>query len=218
MTRLDGPIIPNQPYVYCKADLEQKKIHHVDGTDIDLYIENKFNENLRERNPNYATVIYVPNVTHFTGYDKKQYPQILQPGDLVCLQHFQLQGHSNESLEEIEDVDGMPLFRVDLKEVYFKINEGKPELLSDYTLCEYETAKTITDAGVILPETAIDPYRRSSKRAIVVQVSESVENINEGDVIYYSDFADYELEFDGKKLLKISAGDILAKVINSIEL
>lgn len=202
---------PAANYVYCKADLEQKKNHHIEGTDITLYIETKFNENLRERNPNYAEVVYIPEEDYFCGYEKyRKYRQDLKPGDQICVQHFQLVDHSGESLAELEDFNGEQLFRVDLKEVYFKIVDGEPVMLSNFLLCERPEAKTVTDGGIIIPEVAQDGYNRVAKRAIVRYVSDQIRaEINPGDEILFTEFADYEVEFNGKKYLKIASDEVL---------
>lgn len=208
--------VPNSQYVLCTANLEQKKTYHIPGTEIDLLIENKYNDNYRERNPNYAEVVYIPNSNKFQGYEKyRHYDQILKPGDKVCVQHFQLIDDRNESKAIAEDFDGKPLFLVDLREVYFKIVKNKPVPLSNYTLCEYaDPLKDKTSSGLFIPEIAQEQERRNSKQVIVKYVSEfvkkqGVNSVSPGDRVLFIDYADYELEFDGKKYLKIASDEIL---------
>lgn len=210
-----GPngVIPKLPYVIVKADLDQKKKHIVPGTDVELIIENQYNENLRERNPNYAEVVYSSEEDEFMGYDNKKFKNILKPGDRICLQHFQLLDHSNNSQAVAIDSQGEQLFIVDIKEVYFKIDEinriDTPVMLSDYTLCERTEVENITEEGILIPDSAYDQYHRSSGRAIVDFKSDTVDSVEVGDVILYEKYADYELEFNGKTYLKISESEIL---------
>lgn len=206
---------PNKQYVICTADLDQKKNHKIENTEITLYLETKYNNNYRERNPNYATVVYVPEQDKFDGWDiGREYDQILKPGDRICVQHFQLIDDYLESKQVAEGPNGEPLFFVDLREVYFKIVDDKPILLSNFTLCEYaDDLKEKTDSGFIIPDIAKEQIRRDSRRARVIYISDFAKRhgISIGDVVLFIEYADYELEFNGKKYLKIASDEILGK-------
>lgn len=204
--------VPNYPHVICKANLEQKRTYHIKGTDIDLFIENKFNENLRERNPNRAEVVYVPEFSTFKGYESKfrAFTQSLLPGDIVYIQHFQLADHSGDSNVAMLDYDGTELFLVDLREVYFKVVDGTPIPFGSNMLCEYTNPeKAFTESGLIIPEVARAGRRRAEGRATVRYISPDVRNVSVGDKIMFEKHADYSVEFNDKQYLKITDDEVL---------
>jgi len=74
-----------------------------------------------------------------------------------------------------------------------------------------EVAESQTKGGIILPDTAKEKPRRGK----VVEVGtdeELAEKIKVGDTIVYAKFTGDEIEFEGKKYLIISRGDILAVI------
>lgn len=211
MIKIEGDIVPKNQYVVCRADVNQKKHHQIPGTDIDLYIENKFNENLRERNPNYAEVAYVSDSPDYEGYEPgRVFKNKLSSGDNVCVQHFQIVDHNGNSNAFAVDKDGNDLFLVDIREVYFRDNGGTPETCSNYILCEREDLVETTESGIIIPETIQDEYRRGTSRAVVRYTSDQLTyNIKPGDVILFIKYADYELTYGGKTYLKLAEDEIM---------
>ena len=74
-----------------------------------------------------------------------------------------------------------------------------------------EIAESQTKSGIILPDTA----REKPRRGKVVEVGtdeELAEKIKVGDTIVYAKFTGDEIEFEDKKYLIISRGDILAVI------
>jgi chaperonin GroES len=74
-----------------------------------------------------------------------------------------------------------------------------------------EVAESKSKAGIILPDTA----KEKPSRGKVVEVGtdeDLAEKIKVGDTIIYAKFTGDEIEFEGKKYLIISSGDILAVI------
>jgi len=74
-----------------------------------------------------------------------------------------------------------------------------------------EVTESQTKSGIILPDTAKEKPRRGK----VVEVGtdeELAEKIKVGDIIVYAKFTGDEIEFEDKKYLIISRGDILAVI------
>jgi chaperonin GroES len=74
-----------------------------------------------------------------------------------------------------------------------------------------EVAESKSKAGIILPDTA----KEKPSRGKVVEVGtdeDLAEKIKAGDTIIYAKFTGDEIEFEGKKYLIISRGDILAVI------
>lgn len=213
----ENGVKPQMPWVVVKTDLDQKKHHKITGTDVVLEIENQYNENLRERNPNYAEVVYVSDAESFCGYEKyQQFKNKLKVGDVVCLQHFQLMDHSGNSQAKAIDDSGESLYLVDIREIYFKVEAGEPVMLSNYTLCERVVSPEITDGGIIIPETAQYGRTREHARANVRYMSDEIKDVfTVGDEIIFTKYADYELDFNGKTYLKISSDEVLARISNN---
>ncbi len=82
----------------------------------------------------------------------------------------------------------------------------------DRVLVDPEEAPEIqTKSGIILPDTAKEKPRRGK----VVEVGtdeELAEKIKVGDTIVYAKFTGDEIEFEDKKYLIISRGDIIAVI------
>jgi len=74
-----------------------------------------------------------------------------------------------------------------------------------------EVAESKSKAGIILPDTA----KEKPSRGKVVEVGtdeDLAEKIKVGDTIIYAKFTGDEIEFEDKKYLIISRGDILAVI------
>ncbi len=72
-----------------------------------------------------------------------------------------------------------------------------------------EVEESKTKSGIIIPDTAKEKPR-TGKVIEVGTDEEIVENIKVGDKIYFAKFTGDEIEFEGKKYLIVSKGDILA--------
>jgi chaperonin GroES len=74
-----------------------------------------------------------------------------------------------------------------------------------------EVAESKSKAGIILPDTA----KEKPSRGKVVEVGtdeDLAEKIKVGDTIIYAKFTGDEIEFEDKKYLIVSSGDILAVI------
>jgi len=74
-----------------------------------------------------------------------------------------------------------------------------------------EVAESKTKGGIIIPDTAKEKPR-TGKVIEVGTDEELAENIKVGDTIVFAKFTGDEVEFEGKKYLIVSRGDILAVI------
>ena len=74
-----------------------------------------------------------------------------------------------------------------------------------------ETEESRTKSGIIIPDTAKEKPR-TGKVIEVGTDEELASNIKVGDKIVFAKFTGDEVEFEGKKYLIISRGDILAVI------
>jgi chaperonin GroES len=74
-----------------------------------------------------------------------------------------------------------------------------------------ELEETRTKSGIIIPDTAKEKPR-TGKVIEVGTDEELAENIKVGDKIVFAKFTGDEVEFEGKKYLIVSRGDILAVI------
>ena len=74
-----------------------------------------------------------------------------------------------------------------------------------------EIEESRTKSGIIIPDTAKEKPR-TGKVIEVGTDEELAENIKVGDKIVFAKFTGDEIEFEGKKYLIISRGDILAVI------
>ena len=74
-----------------------------------------------------------------------------------------------------------------------------------------EVTESQTKSGIILPDTAKEKPRRG--RVVEVGTDEELaEKIKVGDTVVYAKFTGDEIEFENRKYLIISRGDILAVI------
>jgi len=74
-----------------------------------------------------------------------------------------------------------------------------------------EVEESRTKSGIIIPDTAKEKPR-TGKVIEVGTDEELAENIKVGDKIVFAKFTGDEVEFEGKKYLIVSRGDILAVI------
>jgi len=74
-----------------------------------------------------------------------------------------------------------------------------------------EVTESKTKGGIIIPDTAKEKPR-TGKVIEVGTDEELAENIKVGDTIVFAKFTGDEVEFEGKKYLIVSRGDILAVI------
>ena len=74
-----------------------------------------------------------------------------------------------------------------------------------------EMEESRTKSGIIIPDTAKEKPR-TGKVIKVGTDGELAENIKVGDKIVFAKFTGDELEFEGKKHLLVSRGDVLAVI------
>lgn len=111
--------------------------------DIELKISKDYENNLRERNPQLGRVEAVP----------EDNPYNLQVGDIVAVNHFTFYGDIGKdrafNLQEHVEIEGVKLFRVALRQIYFKYNDQIPEPCEDFILCRQIEEET-TASGIHL--------------------------------------------------------------------
>ncbi len=84
--------------------------------------------------------------------------------------------------------------------------------LNENVLLEIEEKEAKTAGGIIIP----DSVSEKPQNAKVVAIG-NIENpgIAVGDSVFYKKFSGTEIEFEGRKLLFIPYGDLLAKVVET---
>lgn len=90
--------------------------------------------------------------------------------------------------------------------------------LEDRVIVKTMESEDVTASGIVLPDTA----QEKPQRGKVVAVGEGRVNedgsrspmdVAEGDEVIYSKYGGTEIKIEGKELLIMKAGDILAKVV-----
>lgn len=80
--------------------------------------------------------------------------------------------------------------------------------LADRVVAVREAAKTKTNSGLYLPETA----KEKPVAAVVEAVGPDVKSLKKGDRIIYKEYSTTELTIDGTEYLIVKEEDILAKL------
>lgn len=117
---------------YLLSPINHKENYHIDtpdGEQIDLYIDKSFENNLRERNPQLGLVEAIP-------IDN---PYNLVVGDIVAVNHFTFYGDigtdKSFKIQPHVEYGGKKLFKVLLRQIFFKYNNKTPEPVGEFLLC-----------------------------------------------------------------------------------
>ena len=81
--------------------------------------------------------------------------------------------------------------------------------LGNRVLVQIPEEKATTDSGIFLPETA---SKEAPTQAVVVAISEDVNNIELNDTVVYAKYAGTELNIDGIEYLVLEDKDILGVI------
>jgi chaperonin GroES len=85
--------------------------------------------------------------------------------------------------------------------------------LQEYVLLEMTEMEEKTSGGIIIPDTA----KEKPQYGKVIAMGNNIENpgIQVGDFVYFKKFSGSEVEYNGKNLLFIPYGDLLAKLVDT---
>ena len=117
---------------YLLSIIDHKQYYHIDGTDIDLYIDKAAENNFRERNPQLGLVEAVCEEDNPFG---------LKVGDIVAVNHrtffrAEVGPHRGFIYQDHVEWEGKLLFKVNPYFIFFKYNNRTPEVLPGYVICE----------------------------------------------------------------------------------
>lgn len=180
------------------ANINEKREYKIEGTDVELMIENKFNENLRERNPVSAIVTAVPD-----GYTE------CSIGDAVWVNHFTFLDHSNRKEYSVKN-GGFDHYRVEIREVFCKVIGGELIPLNDYFFTEVIVDNTEDVSGFSLPEFMKNKALRDRVRVSIPNPIHNKHNLKSGDVIHILKNADYLIKIMGKEYARVRESEINA--------
>lgn len=181
------------------SDLFHKEVHNFKGDNgetFTLYTPRDQSNNIKERNPNLATVVAAFGDTDF------------KKGDVLVIDHYVLKNH-DDSLNHIwEDEKGVKYWKVENYDVFGCLEGDRIKPNSEILLCEYLEDKLI-ETTLDLAASLVD--KRQDLAKIVFS---SDDKYKPGQYILVEDYALYEIEHEGKKYAKvdISMNDIMAVV------
>ncbi len=82
--------------------------------------------------------------------------------------------------------------------------------LADRVIIKQSDAKTTTDSGIIIPDTAQEKPQKGSVVACGKGTKDNPMTVNVGDKILYGKYAGTELNYEGEDYLIMKESDILA--------
>lgn len=169
--------------------------------DVELEIENKFNPNLRERNPQTGIVIGV-----FDGCKD------IAVGDTILLYHFIFSDGSGDAITPNFMYNEKGCYQVPYSECFFVLDENGEvkSPIGEYLLCEVtsENVETKTDSGILLP---MAKQPKKEDRDLLVLMNGNCEDIANGDTIRA--LHHYEININKKKYIRVKQENILGKII-----
>lgn len=125
-------MIQSYPGTYLLSPIDHKQYYHIDGTNIDLWISKRSENNFRERNPQLGRV---------EAINESDNPCGMRAGDIVAVNHrtfYKAQVGENAGFvlqDDHTEYEGRRLFRVFPESIFFKYNNHTPEVLPGYALC-----------------------------------------------------------------------------------
>lgn len=194
---LSGKILVSQ------FDPLEKRRHQL-TEDVEIEIENKFNRNLRERNPQTAIVHVI-----FDGCND------IKINDRVLLHHFTFNDGSGDKVEPQIVHDGVELYAVNYDECYFVLAENGEidHPIGNYILCvaEEDRVEEKTQSGIIIPQTAVSHKKKRDERHLTVLHSGNSEYVKNGDKIIST--YHYEITINKNKFIRVREENILGILI-----
>lgn len=183
-------------------DLLEKRRHQL-TEDVELEIENKFNKNLRERNPQTAIVHGV-----YAGCKD------IEVGDRILIYHFTFSDGNGDKVKPIYTKDGVEYYSVNYEECFFILDkEGEiVRPIGTYLLCQHieEPLEEKTESGIFIPEMARNTTKRDDKKLLVLHAG-NCEEVSVGDVIFAK--YHYEITINKKKYIRIKEENILGVIV-----
>jgi co-chaperonin GroES (HSP10) len=143
----------------------------------------------------------------------------VKSGDKVYCHHF-LTSEQNEV-----EINGEVLYRMDHREIYCTVNDGKIDMIGEWNFCSALREEEVgfeysedAETGTVMKKTAsgiiLDTdVKHDTKWAVIRHLSKDAieEGLNEGDHVLYRKDCDYEMTVEGVKYFRIRTKDILAK-------
>lgn len=171
--------------------------------DTEIFISKKFENNLRERNPQLGIV---EAVCDDNPYD-------LKVGDIVAVNHFTFYGDIGKDksfiLQDHVEYEGKKLFRVIPRQIFFKYNNQTPEPVGNFILCqnveEKETLGFDPNQGTFFKTNYFD-----QKGTVVF----GNDKFKKGDEILVLKSSFYLITLDKVDYFKVREDEIVAKVID----
>lgn len=193
---LSGKILVSQ------YDLLEKRRHKLTD-EVELEIENKFNKNLRERNPQVGIVEAV--------FDECK---DLKVGDRVLIHHFTFNDGNGDPVTPVVVVGGQPMYHVPYSECFYTLDEnGEVERpVGDYVLCisEQEPEPEQTAGGVFIPQTATSHRKQRDQRDLTVLHAGNSPHVKVGDIIRAN--YHYEITINKNKYIRVREENILGVI------
>ena len=166
-------------------------------------MENKFNLNLRERNPQTAIVEAINGKV-----------SDIKVGDKILVHHFTFTDGNGERITPIHKKDGVEYYNVAYDECFFVLDDNGEILkpIGNYVLCEAieEILPEVLNNGIAIPELARKQQKRDDRKLVVLHPGNS-EEVDVGDIIIAQ--YHYEVTINKKKYIRIREENILVKVL-----
>jgi hypothetical protein len=171
--------------------------------DTEIFISKKFENNLRERNPQLGIV---EAVCEDNSYN-------LNVGDIVAVNHFTFYGDIGKDksfiLQDHVEYEGKKLFRVIPRQIFFKYNNQTPEPVGNFILCQnVEEKETL----------GFDPNRGTFFKTNYFDQKGTVafgnDKFKKGDEVLVLKSAFYLVTLDKVDYFKVREDEIVAKEID----
>jgi len=199
----DGQLTPREDFVYIKADKDRKEV--VDyGDGLKLFNDTTYNPLATDNVVQDGEVFTVCKKAKGSFFGEELKIEV-EPGDHVYTHHFL----THEDAER--EFGDHKYYETRYENLYCKVSEGQITMLNNWNFVSpVEDELEITDSGIQLE------FKQKNKlRVGIIEHSYPslvAKGINVGDMVFFKQGREYNIEVEGKYYYRIHTNDIIYKI------
>lgn len=202
-SKLDLVKMKALPQTYILSIIDHKSTVFL-SEEVTIQIDKSYENNLRERNPQLGRIEAVCESDNPLG---------LSVGDIVAVNHFTFYGDigANKSFVYQPHVEweGVKLFRVLPRQIYFKYNEGVPQPIGDIVLCA-----SVAEKDILGFDPNVGQFFHTKEFVQVGTVAYANCGFEAGDEILVLRSSMYLITLDRVDYFKVLAKEIVARIVD----
>tara|TARA_R110002020_G_scaffold63770_7_gene169855 strand:- start:7167 stop:7736 length:570 start_codon:yes stop_codon:yes gene_type:complete len=183
---------PIKDYYWVKVEKETEDTIEING--VEMYRDTSYDpmKLARQFGTIYKTPIHSPE-----GAD-------LEEGDKVWFHHF-----IPTEVNKVKYADSENVYQAQIQHIYLRERDGEYKAVGDWNFVEQEVKEPEQTASGIILETEGKDVELHGKTVFINSWMEE-QGVEEGDRVFFSENSEYDMNIDGRSLLRMRNFDILA--------